>query len=45
MSLKAILDIAFHLEIFKNVDLYHFGIYYIRTTIFQQDKLGNVKLK
>jgi len=42
MPLKAILDIVLHFESFRNIDLYHFGVYSIKTTIYQIDKNQNV---
>lgn len=44
MPLKAILDIVLHLESFHNIDLYHFGVYSLKSCIYQVDKNQNVNI-
>ena len=44
MPLKAILDIVLHFESFRNIDLYHFGVYSIKSSIYQLDKSQNVRI-
>eukprot|EP01017_Pseudomicrothorax_dubius_P026621 TRINITY_DN298_c0_g1_i1.p1 TRINITY_DN298_c0_g1~~TRINITY_DN298_c0_g1_i1.p1 ORF type:complete len:775 (-),score=142.76 TRINITY_DN298_c0_g1_i1:117-2441(-) len=36
MSLKAIIDFGIHFESFKNIDLFHQGLYHLRFSIYQQ---------
>lgn len=37
MSLKAACEFVVHLEGFRNVDLYHQGLYHIRLTIYHEE--------
>lgn len=34
MSLKGIIEVALHLESFRNVDLFHQGLYYLRFSVY-----------
>jgi len=36
MSFRAVTELVVHFEAFRNVDLYHQGIYYLRTSIYHQ---------
>jgi len=42
MSLKAILDIVLHFKSFRNINLYEFGVYCIKSIIYQLDKSQHV---
>ena len=36
MSFKAVCEFAVHLEGFRNIDLYHQGLYHIRIVIYHE---------
>ena len=38
MSLRALVEIAIHIESFRNIDLYFQGLYYARIKLFQKKK-------
>ncbi len=43
MSFRAVVETVVHFETFRNVDLFHQGIYFLRTSMYyQKDK--NVRL-
>ena len=47
MSLKAIIEIAVHVESFRNIDLFHQGLYQLRFRIYQNtlEEALNLNLK
>jgi len=34
MSLRAILEIAIHVESFRNIDLYYQGLYFLKVSLY-----------
>lgn len=37
MSLRTLLDVALHFESFRNVDLFHQGLYHLKTRVYRDD--------
>jgi hypothetical protein len=37
MALRPVLDIALHFESFRNVDLFHQGLYHLKTRVYRKD--------
>lgn len=37
MSIKASLEVILHVENFKNIDLFHFGLYCLRGRFYRMD--------
>jgi len=42
MSLNTLVEIALHFESFRNIDLFHQGLYHLRTRIFRDDEAKRV---
>lgn len=42
MSFRAVAEVVVHFETFRNVDLFHQGIYFLRTSLYYQ-KESSVK--
>jgi len=36
MSFRAVVEAVIHFESFRNIDLFHQGIYFLRTSLFYQ---------
>ena len=36
MSFRSIVEILIHFESFRNIDLYHQGIYYLKSSLYYQ---------
>ena len=36
MSLRGVVDVLVHFESFRNVDLYHQGIYYLKSSLYHR---------
>lgn len=37
MSLRSLVDVALHFESFRNVDLFHQGLYHLKTRLYRED--------
>lgn len=49
MALRSIIDIALHIETFRNIDLYYQGLYFLKFNIYMENgdqvhKKKNIKL-
>ena len=44
MSLRGVVDVIVHFESFRNVDLYHQGIYYLKSSLYhrKEQKVGHI---
>jgi len=42
MSLCTVVDIALHFESFRNIDLFHQGLYHLKTRIYRDDEVRRV---
>ena len=38
MSLRALIEVAIHLESFRNIDLFYQGIYYVQVKLYYKKK-------
>lgn len=45
MSFRAVAEVVVHFETFRNVDLFHQGIYFLRTSLYYQKESSVIQFK